>query len=146
MMLRPPSIPLITVDPYFSLWSPANRTTDIHTCHWTNRPMTLDGIATIDGVDYRFIGNKNIPAMRQTSLDVEAFTTTVVYEAAGIELTALFTTPILPDDNYLISRPVSYLEVLARPIDGEEHTVVVKIAASEQFCLHEAGQIGRAHV
>ena len=143
MILRPPSVPLITVDPYFSLWSPADRLTDIHTCHWTNRPMSLQGIATIDGIDYRFIGNKNadsLPAMRQVSLDVEAFTTTYVFEAAGVELTALFTTPILPDDLYLISRPVSYLEIIARPTDGEEHSVTVKLAASEQFCLHEAGQ------
>ena len=140
MMLRPPSIPLITVDPYFSLWSPADRTTDIHTCHWTNRPMTLCGVATIDGTEYRFIGNQNIPAMRQVSLDVEAFTTTCVFEAAGVELTALFTTPLLPDDNYLISRPVSYVEILARPIDGEGHSVVVKLSASEEFVLHEKGQ------
>ena len=99
MILRPPSVPLITVDPYFSLWSPADRLTDIHTCHWTNRPMNLQGVATIDGVEYRFIGTKNadkLPAMRQVTLDVEAFTTTYVFEAAGVELTALFTTPILP--------------------------------------------------
>ena len=140
MILRPPSVPLITVDPYFSLWSPADRLTDIHTCHWTNRPQTLQGIAVIDGQEYRFIGNKNIPAMRQVSLDVEAFTTTYVFEAAGIELTALFTTPILPDDLYLISRPVSYVEIIARPIDGEEHAVTVKLCASEEFVLHEKGQ------
>ncbi len=140
MLLRPPSVPLITVDPYFSLWSPADRLTDTHTCHWTNRPQTLQGVATIDGEEYRFIGNKNIPAMRQVSLEVEAFTTTYVFEAAGVELTALFTTPILPDDNYLISRPVSYLEIIARPIDGEDHSVVVKLAASEEFVLHEKGQ------
>ena len=140
MILRPPSVPLITVDPYFSLWSPADRLTDTDTRHWTNRPQTLQGVATIDGVEYRFIGNKNIPAMRQVSLDVEAFTTTYVFEAAGVELTALFTTPILPDDNYLISRPVSYLEIISRSLDGEEHSVVVKLSASEEFVLHEKGQ------
>ena len=143
MILRPPSVPLITVDPYFSLWSPADRLTDTTTRHWTNRPMTVCGIATIDGVDYRFMGDQNakdIPAMRQIFLDVEAFTTTYIFEAGGVELTALFTAPILPNDNYLISRPVSYLEIIARPTDGEEHSVVVKLCASEELCLHEKGQ------
>ena len=110
MRLRAPSVPLITVDPYFSVWSPADRLTDTATRHWTNRPMQIDGTATIDGVTYRFMGDKNadtIPAMEQLSLDVEALTTTYVFCAAGVELTVLFTTPIIPTDYYLISRPVS---------------------------------------
>ena len=59
--------------------------------------------------------------MEQISLDIEAFTTTYVFRAGGVELTVLFTTPIMPDDNYMISRPVSYMEVLSRAPDDEEH-------------------------
>ena len=143
MRLRAPSVPLITVDPYFSVWSPADRLTDTTTRHWTNKPMVINGTATIDGVTYRFMGDKHadtIPAMEQISLDVEALTTTYIFRAGGVELTALFTTPILPTDNYLISRPVSYLELLTRATDGEEHSVSVQVAVSEQICLDAAGQ------
>ena len=143
MRMRAPSVPLITVDPYFSVWSPADRLTDTTTRHWTNRPMVFDGTAEIDGVLYRFMGDKNadsVAAMEQISLDIEAFTTTYVFRAGGVELTVLFTTPIMPDDNYMISRPVSYMEVLSRATDDEEHSVTVKVAVSEQICLHEAGQ------
>ena len=142
MRLRPPSVPLITSDPYFSLWSPADCLTDAETCHWTGKPMLLRGIATIDGEDYRIIGATpfTLPAMRQTRRDVEAFTSTYILEAAGLELTCLFTTPTVPDDLYLISRPVSYLEIIARSTDREEHSVRIRLEASEQFCLNEAGE------
>ncbi len=143
MKLRIPSVPLITVDPYFSVWSPADRLSDVTTCHWSNRPMTMIGEATIDGVTYRFMGARQdgqVMAMEQVRLDVEALTTTYVFRAAGVELTALFTTPTIPSDEYLISRPISFLELISRSIDGEEHSVTVRVAVSEQICLDQAGQ------
>ena len=96
--LRAPSVPLVTIDPYFSVWSPADRLTDRDTTHWTGRANLVLGVATIDGAAYRFIGRGPEPAMEQTGLDITATSSTYTFRAAGVELVADFTSPLLLDD------------------------------------------------
>ena len=100
MRLRAPAVPLITVDPFFSVWSPADKLTDVDTTHWTGFPNIIVGIAEIDGKPYRIIGRKrhaDINSMKMVSVDVDTFTTTYVFEQDGVRLSLLFTAPILPD-------------------------------------------------
>lgn len=59
MILRAPAVPLITVDPYFSVWSDTDRLNEGTTVHWTGKPNTIVGLLTIDGKDYRFMGEKH---------------------------------------------------------------------------------------
>ena len=132
MQLRPPSVPLITVDPYFSVWSPADRLTDAVTVHWTGSPNTIVGTAEIDGVAYRFLGKYHAkddsPALEQVSRDCDALSTSYVFEGAGVRLTASFLTPLLMDDYDLLTRPVSYLKVDVKSLDGQSHAVKVQVA------------------
>ena len=140
MKLRAPSVPLIAIDPNFSIWSPANSLTDTNTVHWTNKEMVMMGHITVDGVKYRFMGGEDgTPALAQTSLDIDAFSSEYVFEGAGITLTACFTSPTLPTDLYLMTRPVSYLSLAVKSLDGKKHSVTASVAVSEQICLDHAG-------
>jgi len=69
------------------------------------------GKVCVDGKVWRFLGASADDAMTQVSLDADAMTTTAVYEAGGIRLTAKFTSPMLVEDLYYASRPVSYLKL-----------------------------------
>ena len=138
MNLRAPAYPLITVDPYFSIWSMADRLYDDTTRLWTGASASMSGTARVDGIDYIFMGSAaemGKPVMQQTGVDVTTFTTVYTFEAAGIRLTASFTTPTLPDDLEIMSRPVSYLHVAVCPTDGREHDVQVTVCAADELCL-----------
>lgn len=143
MKLRPPAVPLINIDPYFSVWSDSDQLTDRDTVHWTCQPNSILGIATIDGIQYRFMGSEascGCSALTQTALEVDALSTVYTFKGAGIVLKAVFTSPLLPDDLDILSRPVTYLEITAVSTDGADHKVSAKIAVSEQLCLDYTGQ------
>lgn len=62
---RPPAVPLITIDPYTSIWSNTNELNGSTTRHWTGKPQPLDGLLRVDGRTYRFMG---APALRLTPI------------------------------------------------------------------------------
>lgn len=142
MQMRYPSIPLITIDPYFSIWS-YDEINKRSPEHWTGSPNHILGTVTVDGAPYCFLGKSKIPAIPQKSVHVDAMSTTVIYENDQIRLTALFTSPLLIDDLYYVSRPVSYLKLSYESLDGKTHTVSAKISCSEELVLNKAGE-GRA--
>ena len=142
MKMRMPSIPLITVDPYFSVWS-MDRINRNDTLHWTGARNAIVGRVSVDGRTMRFLGRSGDPEIEQVSLELDALTTTVVYRCEEIELKAEFTSPVLADELYYASRPVSYLKLSYTVLDGREHDVSAKLSASEELVLNRAGE-GRA--
>ena len=53
---RAPSYPLITHDPYFSIWSGTDDLAKSTTKHWTGADQSLIGILKVDGESFRFLG------------------------------------------------------------------------------------------
>ncbi|HEY7210032.1 MAG TPA: DUF4965 domain-containing protein [Bryobacteraceae bacterium] len=135
---RPPAVPLITHDPYFSVWSMADHLTDQPTKHWTGTVQSLCSLARIDGKLYRLIGStpRGVPALSQTKLAVLPTHTIYDFEGAGIGLTLTFFTPALPDDLDVLSRPVTYLTWSIRSTDSGGHKVEIYFDASAQLAVN----------
>jgi hypothetical protein len=108
---RPPAVPLVVHNPYFSIWSMGDHLTDEPTRHWTGAPQPIEGIARIDGRAYRFMGQHpdTLPAMHQTSNTITPTQTHYEFREAGILLELEFFTPAMMSDLDVLSRPVTYL-------------------------------------
>ena len=81
MKMRAPAYPLITVDPYFSVWSTSNKLYESDIKTWDSRTCFLIGKAEIDGNGYIFMGSAkdmDLPPMTQTDVTVNSFSTTYI--------------------------------------------------------------------
>ncbi len=58
--LRAPAVPLITSDPYLSIWSPTDALNESSTMHWTGTEHPLLGAIRVDGKTYRFMGKDKL--------------------------------------------------------------------------------------
>jgi hypothetical protein len=123
--LRPPSVPLVACDPYFSIWSPADKLTDAEAVHWTGKPHRLTSLVRIDGKGFRLMGKEPaaVPPLPQTGLEVLPTRTIYTFEGEGVRLTLTFMTAALPDDLMLYSRPATSLTWELKATDGKDHDV-----------------------
>jgi hypothetical protein len=126
---RPPAVPLIAHDPYFSVWSTADRLTDRDTTHWTGKRQPIVGLARIDGKPYRFMGAepREVSAMEQVSLSVTPTHTVYHFRADQLDLTLTFFTPAFPGDLDILSRPVTYLTVSANSQGTHDVSILIDV-------------------
>lgn len=139
---RPPAVPLVTVDPYTSCWSMGDELSAGWPRHWTGAVHAMLGLVRVDGQVYRWMGDdrKSSRRARQISLDVRATQTEYRFLAGGAELTVTFTSPLLPDDLDVLSRPASYVTMAVRSADGSPHAVDLYFDATAEWAVHQPGQ------
>ena len=163
--IRPPATPLLTLDPYFSLWSMTDVLTDDVTRHWTLWKQPLLGAVRVDGKVYRIIGSERMDpsvrggnpakknredadafyymegeqvfpvAGRQTDSNVLPTRTFYTFRCGGVIVEIAFTSPLVLTDVELLSRPVSYISWKVRSADGRRHDTELYLEASPRFAM-----------
>ena len=144
---RHTAAPLITCDPYFSIWSFTDKLNGDHTRHWTGARQSMCGALIIDGTVYRFMGISRIKdqylpegkALKQTSVTITPTSTVYTFTHKACDLTVTFLTPLLMDRLEVMTRPVSYIFYEITPKE-EGHTFEVYFDASAELSGDLTGQ------
>ena len=131
--LRYCAVPLLTVDPFFSIWSMSDNLYDDVTRHWTGRRNPVSAGVYIDGEFYSLMGQRIHDSDRRTapyrlmghipqkSVKVKPLSTSYVFENGIVKVSLEFLSPLILDRFDMLSRPVSYMEYSIEIIDGKEH-------------------------
>ncbi|MGA2532916.1 MAG: DUF4965 domain-containing protein [Candidatus Aminicenantales bacterium] len=141
--LRPPAVPLVTHDPYFSIWAVEDKLTDDWARHWTGTVYALSAMARVDGKAFRVMGPspRQVPAMTQIGLVVTPTQTSYTFADAGVELKLTFTSPLLIRDLDIMARPLTYVTASFRSTDGKSHAVSFYFNAPASLCVNTADQM-----
>jgi len=139
---RPPAVPLIAHDPYFSVWSMSDHLTDSGTSHWTGKPNSLTAMVRVDGKVLRVMGRERQagPALEQKAVRVLPTRTEYEFAGSGITLKLTFLTPALPNDLDVLSRPVTYVEWQVASSDGAEHETALYFEAASDLVVNTSDQ------
>lgn len=114
MKFRPAAIPLITVDPFFSIWSPSDALYSAPTEHWTGRPCPIVAGVFVNKLFHSACGSDmdgKVLKRRiyQRSVEITPTSTKYTFEDEWVGLEMTFTTPLLLDRPDILARPVSYV-------------------------------------
>jgi len=139
---RPPAVPLITNDPYLSIWSEADHLNDANTVHWTHHEESLVSLVRIDGRPYRLMGDdpSSVPPIPQVSLQVTPTRSIYDFENSNVHVTLTFMTADLPHDLDVLSRPLSYITWSVRSVDGKPHTASLYYSTSSELAVNSTDQ------
>lgn len=147
---RPTAVPLVTVDPFFSIWSCADHLTDDVPRHWSGYRNSMTGLVFVDDQCYRFMGKVQVDnrmymnepeVLQQKSVTVMPTRTVYCFENSMVELIVEFMSPLLADDLMLMSRPVSYITYKLRTKNGKKHNFKVYIDIGMECCVKNTWDI-----
>ncbi|MBE6556386.1 MAG: DUF4965 domain-containing protein [Ruminococcaceae bacterium] len=115
MRYRPVAVPLVTVDPFFSIWSCDDALSGGPTEHWSGNLCPILAGVYVDDV-FRAIsafdtcGKSVRRRVYQTGLEITPTATHYTFEDEDVKVKLTFRTPLLLDRLDIMTRPVSYVE------------------------------------
>ena len=148
MFTRLPAYPLITSDPYISIWSNTDHPAESDTIHWSGVRKRLVLTASADGNDYALVGLSAGQRAELTGREITATATKYTFRIGAMELSVAFRAPLLLDDLRLTSIPVTYVHIKARSLDGQAHKAEVKLTWHDDICHDSAStepMIGKSY-
>src|SRR5579862_5149694 len=80
---RPPAVPLVTHNPFLSIWSESDQLNGSTTKHWTRRDHSLVSLIRVDGKTYRLMGAEPRSAAPLLQKSVVVLPTRSIYEFEG---------------------------------------------------------------
>ncbi len=137
------SIPLITHDPFFSIWSSSDHLYDNDPVHWSGASQKMRGYLIIDDKKYVFLGFRETDyILPQTSIDVTATATQYTFENEDVKFKCRFTSPLVLSDLVLTSRPCTYVDFEVEKKDGSKASnVEVMIKVSSELVKRNRGRV-----
>ena len=145
MMNRPVAVPLFTVDPYFSIWSCADKLYNGCTKHWSEKPWPIFAGVYIDGVAHVVAGtDEDYKTLRsrihQTDLQITPLSSIYTFENEIAKVKLTFTTPLLLDRLDILCRPVSYMAYEVEVKKEAVEDVQFVFGISSQGCVNRHDQ------
>lgn len=138
---RPPAVPLVTIDPYLNIWSVNDDVTDGYSVYWTlEDPKEFRAILRVDGVSSRLLGSSSsMPSAAAKQISVKVWPTRTSYlfedEQSTVQVTVEFTTPLLPQQWEVSSRPVTYVTFTVTSLDHRQHDVQLLFEVLDQLVV-----------
>ena len=141
---RASAVPLVTVDPYFSIWSFSDTLYGDATRHWTGRENRMNAGIIIDNTYYSLMGTfhsskrqvfSGLEVIEQKSINISPLITTYEFENELARVKLEFITPLLLREIDILSRPLSYIEYTVEIKDKNVHDVRFYFDISPECCV-----------
>jgi hypothetical protein len=140
---RPPAVPLVTHDPYLSIWSCSDTLHGVPTTHWSRTIQPMHSMVRINGEAFRLMGTQPeaVPALPQQQVRVLPTRTIYQFANAKVRVTLTFLTPALPSNLDLLSRPLTYILWDVVSLDGAKHKVEVYFDCGPELVVNKLNQV-----
>lgn len=130
-----PAYPLITIDPYFNVYSFKDELNKDHTRHLSHVKKEIKGILELDDEKFLFLGkDKNIKLIKQSGHEYSFLNNIYRFKNDIIEFEVNFFNPLFSDDLDELSLPITYINVKVLNIfDNKKHNIIFKFFFNKEF-------------